>query len=204
MTEKTKANPWIPTCNRFVAFMDIMGFRDMVYRNSHNEVMRMMQQFKETIKLIDKGDQSSIQREGTKVKPVIFSDSVILFSNDGSARSLKEILWAVQYLIGDAMIHGIPMKGAISFGKQTADLDESLYFGRPLIDAWELQGELYMYGVVLHHTVEKYVHQHKEKLDFILNRDIRKYDAPFKQGVYTTLTPTSKQIAWSFLKKSAG
>jgi len=24
MTEKTKDNLWIPTCNRFVAFMDIM------------------------------------------------------------------------------------------------------------------------------------------------------------------------------------
>jgi hypothetical protein len=188
---KIKKNIWDPTCDRFVVFMDIMGFRDMVYRNSHEEVMRMMYEFNRVIKSIDKtfGNKPSkknppMDDEDYKlVKPVIFSDSVLLFSSDGTPSSLYNTITALQCLTADALVKGIPIKGAIAYGKQTADLKESLFFGKPLIDAWELQNDLFLYGVVLHHTVERYIHQHKEDCKNIIdNCDIQKYDTPFKQG----------------------
>ena len=49
----------------------------------------------------------------------------------------------------------IPIKGAIAFGKYTYKRDRSIHFGQPLIDAFELQEELQLYGAVLHHTIEE-------------------------------------------------
>lgn len=65
------------------------------------------------------------------------------------------MLICVERILNQAMLSGIPIKGAITYGKMTADLNRSFYFGKPLIDAYELQKELLLYGVVLHHTSEK-------------------------------------------------
>ncbi len=188
---KAEGYKWEPTCNRFIVFMDIMGFQDTVYRSSHNEVKRIMEQLKNPIQAIDKEFQEKLKGKGVTigktadqvVKPVIFSDSILLFSYDESPESFRKTLWAVQFIIGDAIRHGIPIKGAIAYGRQTADIDNSLYFGKPLIAAFELQKDLYMYGVVLHHTVDNYMQKKKKGCKSIIDsHEIRRYDAPFKQG----------------------
>ena len=190
MTKNKKTELWLSTCERFVVFMDIMGFKNMVYDNSHEDLMFTMKKLTDSIRQIDKDFEKRVQGteipsgpfENKVVKPVIFSDSILLLSNDASVLSLAKIIRAVQYLIGSATFHGIPIKGAMAFGIQTADLEDSLYFGKPLIDAWELQNELYMYGVVLHHTVEKYFNNHIVEINGIIGKDnIRKYETPFKQ-----------------------
>ena len=54
----------------------------------------------------------------------------------------------------------IAFKGAISKGNLTADSGKQLYFGQPLIDAYLLSEEILMYGVIIHHTVEKDIDSH--------------------------------------------
>jgi len=44
---------WNPTCNRFVGFFDIMGFKDMVFRNSHADMMEKMDAIREVIVKIE-------------------------------------------------------------------------------------------------------------------------------------------------------
>lgn len=36
---------WTNTCQRFVAFIDIMGFRERVYRSTHKSVLKSMESF---------------------------------------------------------------------------------------------------------------------------------------------------------------
>ena len=38
MAKKEKRTNWIPTDKRFVAFFDILGFKDLVMRTSHSEI----------------------------------------------------------------------------------------------------------------------------------------------------------------------
>lgn len=40
--ESSKNTNWEPTCNRFVAFLDIMGFKDMVSRKKHADIYNML------------------------------------------------------------------------------------------------------------------------------------------------------------------
>jgi hypothetical protein len=76
------------------------------------------------------------------------------------------------------------MKGAIAFGKMTADVDNSLFFGQPLIDAFELQNELQLYDVILHHTVEKRINE-PDMLKNLEKYDVFKYSVPMKTGKIT-------------------
>lgn len=180
---------WPSTCKRFVAFLDIMGFRDMVFRNTHEDVLGTLEQFRIAIRKIRKDARERLKGKpsgwdtfgNTIIWPVFFSDSVLLFSSDDSLGSVEHILWGVYLVISRALLKGIPIKGAIAYGEQTADFKKSLYFGRPLIDAWELQNEIVLYGAVLHHTMEKFLIEN-DLLEEV-NSSVLKYPTPLKQGI---------------------
>lgn len=188
--EKNKYK-WDPTCGRFVAFLDIMGFKDRVFRNSHKKVLAEMELFhSDVIKVIEE-DAKLVSKKpkgvwflfgDTRIQPVLFSDSILLISSDGSGESAANMLFTVKELLRRSLEKEIPIKGAIAYGKQTADFDKSLYFGRPLIDAYELQNELQIYGVALHHTTEKRLAIVKTLIKHEENGDICKYQAPLKNG----------------------
>jgi len=178
-----KIKKWNPTCKRFVAFLDIMGFRDMVFRESHTYVKKILTSFYPAVEAIEwaYGIKVKDRKVKTNTKPIIFSDSIILVSRDNSVDSIFDIIVDVGWVISNAVIEKIPMKGAIAYGEQTADFKKSLHFGRPLIDAYELQDELLFYGVVLHHTMEKQLIV-KRVLEKYVNNLLVKYPVPMKSG----------------------
>ena len=161
---------WNVTCNRFVGFFDIMGFKDMVLRNNHEDVLQKINQIREAIGVIENygkellNSKADTHRTGKPhsyadaiVLPVFFSDSIVLVSEDDSKASARKIVMLAAWLMYKSLINGLPIKGAIAYGEQTADFEESLHVGRPLIDAYILQEELHMYGAVLHHSMEAYL-----------------------------------------------
>lgn len=50
--EKKKGG-WKTTCERFVAYLDIMGFKDRVYRESHEDVRKMLESLRSAIDVIE-------------------------------------------------------------------------------------------------------------------------------------------------------
>jgi len=180
---------WLPTAKRFVVFLDIMGFRDLVFRNTHQEVLETMEQLYQAIKEIKEDAKKRLLGKphgwdtfnNTVVRPVIFSDSVLLFSSDDTTGSVEHIIWQANSIITHALKNHIAIKGAMSYGEQTANFGKSLYFGKPLIDAWTLQNELELYGVILHHTVEKYLVDQGWMAE-MEETSICRYPTPLKQG----------------------
>ena len=161
---------WNVTCNRFVGFFDIMGFKDMVLRNSHADVLKKINEIREAIGVIESyGRELLTSKEDTHrvgkphsyaeaiVLPVFFSDSIVLVSEDDSKACARKIVMLAAWLMYKSLTNGLPIKGALAYGEQTADFEESLHVGRPLIDAYMLQEELHMYGAVLHHSMEGYL-----------------------------------------------
>jgi hypothetical protein len=180
MTQKESA--WKATCNRFVAFLDIMGFKDLVFRNNHKEILNMLESFHPIIKQIESFAAGWLENTELEagislvIRPVLFSDSIVLISYSDSVLSAVNMLLTVGQIYDESIDKRIPLKGAVACGEQTADFEKSLYFGKPIIDAYELQNELLLYGVVLHHTMEKKLKELKFN-DFICN-----YDVPMKSG----------------------
>ena len=199
MAEKIEG--WNPTCNRFVAFLDIMGFRYRVFRDTHEEVKVMLESLRPIIESLEKEARKILgekEKYGTTkfthapLFPVSFSDSIILFSSDDSDFSAIYTIINAASILSDAIKNGIPMKGAIAYGEVTAALDKSLYFGKPLIDAYDLHKELQIYGLVLHHTVQK-------RFEELKREDIEralayKYPVPMKSGKIN-----HHIIDWTFL-----
>lgn len=180
-----EASGWDDTCERFVTFLDIMGFKDRVYRENHEEVKKMLESLSPTISTIKKiAKFFSRSKKTATVNPVVFSDSIILVSSDKSEDALIWIIIFTQLILANAIIQEIPIKGAIACGMQTADFKQSLHFGKPLIDAYELQNELQLYGVVLHHSAEKRFSEIKNTKTFE-DDNIFKYPVPMKSGKIT-------------------
>lgn len=188
-----KAAGWENTCERYVAFLDIMGFKDMVFRESHEEVKKKLESLLRTKKFIEESRGRKIMHLLNKSTdnydavsfpsvafPVAFSDSIIIISWDDTDFSLAFLFAYTLLIFKKAIQEGIPMKGAIACGEMTANIEQSLFFGKPLIDAVEMQKELKLYGVVLHHTCEKRLRE-LVTINFEYN-DIFKYKVPMKFG----------------------
>jgi len=165
---------WPITTNRFVGFVDIMGFKDMVMRSSHVQIYEMMKKIEKSISLSKSG---LITKRKDYVKITTYSDSIMLFSKNNTYFSFDNLVTAISSLTNDLFSEGIPHKGAIAFGKMTLDEENSIYFGQPLIDSFLLQDELHFYGIIVHGSVEKEMLTKMRRTPFIV-----KYNCPLKNG----------------------
>jgi hypothetical protein len=184
-----KIENWEPTCERYVAFLDIMGFKDMVLNRTTEELINIFEKIRKVILFVKeepiKLAETHVPVSSSQfISPVSFSDSTILVSYDGSLGSAYKLFSSVAIITSQAIKSGIPIKGAIAYGKMTAVLGKSIYFGKPLIAAYELQNELLLYGVIVHHTVEQHLIQSND-IEKFEDFFIFKYPVPMKSGKIT-------------------
>lgn len=161
----------IITNNRFIVFLDIMGFKDRVARNNHEKILKELEIFKDNIsKCINYYPNAEIQ-------PVLFSDSILIYSQNDDIESLHALADITSHIMMYAIQQEtpIPLKGAIAAGCMTCNQTKQLYFGQALIDAYILEENVKYYGVLVHHSAEKYL----QKSSFPEFRDIK---VPLKSG----------------------
>ena len=178
---------WRNPKERFIAFFDIMGFKDYILRNKHEIVGNRMNYLAGALtgfELIglspnSKSDNSETQYESL-VLPIFISDSIILISKDGKKESASQMLTVSASLLITCMQKSIPIKGAISYGLLTANVNGSIYFGQPLIDAVILQEELQLYGAVLDNNAENILLNKKIISKKTSNLFLVKYRTPLK------------------------
>jgi len=184
-----RSRNWQPTANRFIGFFDIMGFKDRVYRQKHEDVYNDLSALHEWKRLsIDGilpeefkiGDQTYTNVYiDTKVRTALFSDTVLLISESDDADSAFSLMFHSNALLRYCIKNKIPIKGAIAFGNFSANLEQSVFFGQPLIDAYELHNELEMYSAILHSSAEKKLSQMNVP---DINRQFINYKTPTKSG----------------------
>jgi len=176
MGEDEKDKDWQIAAERYVVYIDIMGFKNMVAAQPPAVIYKMMKEINSSrdssarIGLIAGQDKMKFL-----IKSTTYSDSIMLYSRDSSPMSLDLILLATSRLVADLFEKRIPHKGAIACGIMTLDDENSIFFGQPLIDAYLLQDELHFYGVVAHHTAEL-------KLTKENQVGLIQYECPLKNG----------------------
>lgn len=155
------------TTQRYIAYFDIMGFKDFIYTNDHKTVGNRMNDLFTIIEPIANDAETKIKSgkipnpnpngdvENGIVLPVFFSDSILIISRGDSASDANKTLFASTWFLKGCIKMGIPVKGVLSFGLFTADFARSIFYGRPLVDAYLLHDELQCYTAVLHHTFDK-------------------------------------------------
>lgn len=158
--EEEKSEEWLTTTNRFVAFFDILGFKDLVARKSHEEIHELLTKISDIQEILTK----KIYKTDGNISIANFSDSIIIFSKDDStATFFFDFLFTISYLFAKAIEYTIPLKGAIALGQISVDKKKQLYFGQPIIDAYLLEEELNYLGIIAHNSIDNYINSDEQR-----------------------------------------
>lgn len=154
---------WEITTNRFVAFFDILGFKDMVLRNSHSEIFKILLDIS-NLKTEINPIITNVEFSNEKINPieiVTFSDSIIIFSKNDSIETFKVFLEALNFIFARIIESKIPLKGSFAHGKVSIDIEKQIFFGQALIDSFQLQEDVDYFGVVAHNSIDKFIYDNK-------------------------------------------
>ena len=170
---------------RYVAYLDILGFKDYVMRNSIHAVYSRL---KALNALRPEEQDPDYESETSKrIKFTIFSDSVFIFSKDDDFVSLRHFLTYVKRVMRMALRKEIPLKGAIAYGNMAVDVKNNLFCGQPIVDAYLLEEDLQYMGVVFHHTYEEAYFKLSDTQIKRVSNWIKEVSTPFRYGKRTHL-----------------
>lgn len=126
--------------NGYVALFDVLGFSDRVMRGEIDGLDRYI----ETV--------LSVTRPRKRLRTILFSDTVVLFTLDDSDNSFQEIVNASSWLLYELIGSGIPVRGALSYGDfvRTDSAEHgTVIAGRPIIDAHYFESRLQWIGMMV-------------------------------------------------------
>lgn len=186
---------WQKKTNRFVLFYDILGFKDIVSRRSHDDVLNKLESLNDALKnysgekLETALGKYNVQKD--QVHIVIFSDSIIVFTKSDESVDAFTVLGVAHAIHTTALASGLAIKGAISYGEVSVDLERSIFFGQPIIDAYLLHDELELLSVILDHNSEHKINSYDDS-KIPLKRNLVTGDTYLKCGKIThTITRPS-------------
>ena len=158
-TKKNIESEWPIKGERYVAYLDILGFKDLVARKTHDEIYNKLKEISVTKQMLQNlhNEEDEKLKNFTKngrIKVVTFSDSIIIFSEKADEDNLKYFIFSVSFIIARAFDLGIPMKGSVTFGEVSLNFKNQIFFGQAIIDAYLLQEEVQYFGIVVHNSFE--------------------------------------------------
>ena len=174
---------WENKTKRYVAFLDILGFKDYVLRHSIDDVYsRLNTLYELTPNEIESGDKYK-KAIKERVRISIFSDSICVFSINDDYLSLFYFLSYLKTILRRALRKGVPLKGGIAYGDIVVDNDSNIFCGQPIIDAYLLEEDLQYLGVVFHHTFEIVYSELRPDHRKSISKWIKEVETPFKYGM---------------------
>ncbi|SCZ01430.1 hypothetical protein [Flavobacterium caeni] len=183
----------------YVAFFDILGFKDLVSNNSHENLVEIYNTvFYETLNMnepIMKMIYKAIPLLGTKdletIQTYIISDSII-FIQPVSKKGLLYLLAMSRIFSSSCIAEGVPLRGGISVGNVTV-LNEgygTTVIGDGLVKAHEIEGNQSWAGIVVDEECFKILNDDPETAGMVKalceNYSaplIKKYNAVTKKGI---------------------
>jgi hypothetical protein len=134
-----------------LAFLDILGFSDLVKHNSHETVGHLYNALVYTpVKLYNDFHQVEVTKmiaelgENVKLsglKIISVSDSIVAWTENSRQGSIIDLLFAVKLLMTVSMKLGVPLRGTIAMGNfHVFEIQGGISIvGRPLVHAAELE-----------------------------------------------------------------
>lgn len=180
--------------NRVVAFIDVLGFKQMIGSQSASE---LGEKYKKAIRYAlekysvdaDFSDQPSFFPEMSSTDEYcisyVFSDSIILSSFDDSEESCLKLLVFTYKLMRTMIVQGFLVRGGISYGDMFIDLEDSVFVGTALTEAYELEMNQEWAGITIHENLVNAfprIFNGTRKFAGYLNCLFVKYPVPMKHG----------------------
>lgn len=172
---------WIISAERFIAYFDIMGFKNMIKTGALNDLYL---KFTNLINTNIKGNRR------TRIAYYIYSDLIVVITKDSSQDSLKQLLEASIKITNDILSLGWGMSGSIAKGKVVYDNKQNIFLGQPVVDAYLMQEDIDFYGIVVCDSavdeIKKYIEDAKSKKRTMhLGEILKEERLHFKSGYYS-------------------
>ena len=180
-----KKTKWKPTDNRFVAFFDLLGFKDKVMRASHEEIYKELNQLSACRKQWENATHDKLVEnkfEDVDIYIVSFSDSIVLFSKNDSLDNFKFFSISVLGIFSNAIKNKIALKGGVAHGSISVNKSEQIYFGQPIIDAYLVEEEVNFLGIVCHNSIDKYLKNESSQILDFKKKLYKFHETPLKCG----------------------
>lgn len=91
------------------------------------------------------------------VEALTFSDTILLFTRDDSSESLRSIIFGCSELFSELLSRCVPIRVGIAAGLFVFNLDEGVFVGPPLVQAYRIGEEAQWPGAVLDSNVAERV-----------------------------------------------
>lgn len=147
-----------PSANhvRYLGLFDFLGFKDHVRRHTLGsvvqnltKVVRPIVDIATTGALRIDSEEIVADPEGRLAEPIVFSDTILLYSKHDDREGFVKLVTAARNLVGISLQAGVPVRGAVTRGELFVSADRNLYVGRGLIDAYELEQSQNWAGAIL-------------------------------------------------------
>ncbi|MDR2457996.1 MAG: hypothetical protein LBD41_05905 [Clostridiales Family XIII bacterium] len=193
MQDDKQISKWNITEKRFIVYLDILGFKDRVMRESHDKL------YNDLVKIPISEDilNSILDKKSIKtvfgdvgIHYVKFSDSIIIFSKNDTIESFIMFLIVTRFVFGSILKKNFLVKGGMAYGTISLDKENQVYFGQPLIDAYLLEEDVNYIGIVAHNSIDEFKQNIKgddKKICAILNQLIFEGKSHLKSGLITHL-----------------
>ena len=141
---QTPETPKIPYSKYFIAFLDVLGFQNLVFSKKAGDKKKIEEYF-ENIKHVVSMLEGIKHKQ--RLKSIIISDSVILsipFGDNGNGRihNLRHLCVAIAKIQYALAKNNIWLRGAISSGDSYFNHDENLVVGPAYVSAYLLERDL--------------------------------------------------------------
>lgn len=137
---------------RFVAHIDILGMRAMMSRNAETawKVLSGLASVRDHLSQLQLSfiETARQERLGERVMAVMFSDTIVLFTQSESNEDLQAILIALGEFMHKAMLSLVPVRAGLVGGQFFFNIRESMYAGPALIEAYEIGEAAQWLGIV--------------------------------------------------------
>jgi hypothetical protein len=162
---------------RFVVHIDVLGMSTLVAKDPElawNLLSRLVAARKDahatSLTFLDSAETVATPQH---VQAVTFSDTIILFSRGATLNDLRTILVMATQLLSKALHLCIPIRVGVAVGTFFFNLDESMYAGPALIEAYHLGESAQWIGIVASEAVYR-----------------RAIEAKFQSGASDVVVPT--------------
>lgn len=141
-----------------VAICDILGFSQLVRRTPLEDVVsNALNWFRRALhhSIHKNGFPDDVPNQDvTQGHPLVgvawFSDTVLLYTRGDSDDAVRELISTVGWLIFETILHGSTrIRGGISYGELLVDSSNSIYVGKAIVDAYDLERRQQWAGAAL-------------------------------------------------------
>lgn len=152
---------------KYVAFLDVLGFKELVYKRNVDTLETYFSSIEDTLNLI-RTDKQNIQS-------LLISDSTILISPN-TREDFRILLRAVQTIQAKLVQKDIWIRGAISFGEVFFDQQSNLIVGKGLVNAYLLENEAVYPRVIIDTSIIPMIAENRQDFYEFVNPHYRDFE----------------------------